>query len=158
MGAVLTAARLAVWQAIDNFPPLNPGGVSVFRHTYRYDSTPPNFQIEVGPALSEMPVLGVFPAHAIPEWWTSQIQAIPFALNLVVWTPEADLELAELLPEQLIYALHQSGPAPGFVKRATGYYPTAVGPIQFQKTKLGAIRTLQTIVLRLQIDPLTGSA
>ena len=156
--AILTQARLALWQAIDSFPPLNPGGKSVFVRTYRYESTPPNFQIEIGPALTEMPALGVFPSHAIPEWFTSQIQAIPFALNLVTWTPEGDLELAEKLSEQLIYALHQSGPAPGFIKRTTGYYPTAVGPIQFQKTKLGAVRTLQTVVLRLQIDPLTGSA
>lgn len=155
---IITQARLAIWQAIDNYPPLNPGGISLFKHTYRYDSTPANFLIEVGPALSEMPVLGMFPSHAVPEWWTNQIQAIPFAVNLVAWTPEADLELAERIPELLIYALHQSGPEPGFVKRTTGYYPTACGPVQFQKTKLGAIRTLQTIVLRLQIDPLTGSA
>ena len=156
--AVLTSARLAVWQAIDNFPLLSPGGKSVFARTYRYESTPPNFQIEIGPALTEMPAIGIFPSHALPEWFTSQIQTMPFSLNVVIWTPEADIELAEKLPEQVIYALHQSGPAPGFVKRATGFYPIANGPIQFAKTKLGAIRTQQTVVLRLQIDPLNGSA
>ncbi len=161
MTPIFTGARLAVWQALDNFSGLQAGGISVFNRTYRFD-VEMALMNEISPAFSDLPALALLPISVTPEWWTSQMQQWPLVLELTLWTRDWRLDLAEQLIEQVGYALFQSQNAQGvpFIKAATGYYPRQLGPITFTPTRTGgerktkAVQTRMTLGLRLAVDPL----
>ncbi len=178
MTALLTVARKALWNCIDNWSELkkSPGdaGSTIFNQTYRFDSEMPLLE-EIAPSISDLPALAIMPSSVVPVWWTNEMQQWPATYDIVLWTQDWSLPEAEDLIEKVINAIYrsvhpQSGSTPfSFIKApstatppGTGYYPQRLGPITFARTKIQVagdddpIRVMQTTVqmtIRNQKDP-----
>lgn len=157
--AVLTDARNAVWQAIDNWPAL----LGVFKQSFRHEVE--MMLQEMEPSISDFPCIAVTPAEVVPSWFTNQAQQWPYTLNVAIWTPDWILAPAEQLIEDVVSAIYKASATvggPTYIKAATGFHPERLGPMTLQPMKLNdsddgdgtkAIRTSIAITLRINRNP-----
>lgn len=103
--AVLTEARRAVWQAIDNWPALS----NAFAQKVRYDRELSMLD-NVEPSISDLPAIAIAPVSNVPDWFLNRVQHWVYLLDLTIWTPDWVLEPAEDLLEKTMDALYRSRP------------------------------------------------
>lgn len=168
MAALLTKARRAFWDAINNAPELKDGnGNSVFRTQFRFEEDNKLLE-DIAPTLSQMPALAVAPSTVNMQWHRNTGQRWELVLNVRMWTPGWRLPNAEKWAEQIIRALYTtniSGANVTFVKNATGYEALGAGQISFDQTLLvddegeptaQAILTTFNTSMRIEVDPIRG--
>ena len=161
--AVLTDARNAVWQAIDNWPAL----ANAFALKLKHDAEMSLMQ-DGEPSISDFPCIAITPADVVPNWFTNQSQFWPYTLNIAIWTPDWKIALAEDLVEKVVSAIYQASATPGgvpYIKAATGYHPERIGPMTMQPARLRntddgegtqAMRTGIALTLRINRNPFTA--
>lgn len=126
--AALTEARLAVWQAIDNYAPL----ANVFRQKLRWDKEQAMLE-QVEPSISDLPCISIRSGRVDPEWFTHQQQHLAYLLIIEIWTADWIQEPAEDLFEKTMDALYRSRPGSSGPTYLEPYMPFQVmpsGPIQ----------------------------
>lgn len=160
--ALITDARLGLWQAIDNWPALkkSPGDThaSVFVKTFRHDADAPHQRV-VAPAFSQMPCLAIRGVQVNPAWQNNRQQGWPMAFLLSMWTAEWKLAQPESLFEEVMNALYRAknGSNVEYVRAASGYPVMDYGDVSFepQENDTGhkCILTTWTVGLRTTKDP-----
>lgn len=163
MSNPLTLAREACWDAIDNFPALNPLGSSVFRKKLRFDSddlTP----ADLLPAVTELPCICVVPFGMPTEWDTNRMMEWGLTLNLQIFTG-LNLATSEQLVFDTLKAIYKAAPdgsSVSYVKNGTtgtGHHAKKIGQIRWSREQVGtgsgitALLAQIQIALRLNVDP-----
>lgn len=83
--AILTDARLAVWDAIDNWPAL--GGRFRQRLRFAPHATGKLTAQEADePSGADFPCIAIAPSAINPVWLGNQIQFRPLSLTITIWT------------------------------------------------------------------------
>ncbi len=161
--ALLTDARLGLWQAIDNWPALklNSGDATAtkFKKTFRMEADAPH-QKAIVPTLSEMPCLAIRAVKLDPAWINNRQQGWPIGYLMQMWTRNWTLAEPEQLFEDVMNALYRAknGSNVEYIRAATGYPVMAYGdvgmdPIQTDDGQIKAILTSWTVGLRTTKDP-----
>ena len=152
MTAKTTLARLAVWDAIDNWSALNPAGVSVFKRkiTHADDVGILTSQLDAG--LGDMVVIEVLPVRTAPSWQTNRMQEVPYGITLRI----AGLKLAALeqIVEDTIRGLYQAAdpltPTVSYIRAATGRLPHGY-EVAWIKDGLGKDKRTKAWVATIQL-------
>jgi len=105
--AILTTARQAVWNAIDNWPALD----GVFREKLRFE---PNATGKLSgmdfeePSGANFPGIGIFPSVVNPVWLGNQVQFRPYSLTITIWTQGWNsIKQSEQLWEDVLNAIYK---------------------------------------------------
>lgn len=154
--AILTDARQAVWDAIDNWPTLS----GAFRQKLRYEpdvtgklSNPESDE----PTGMDFPAIGVFPSVVNPAWLGNQVQFRPYSLSVQIWTAGwKSLPQNEQLWQDVIDAIYKCklpDNSDTYIGAATMHGPYGFGNSRWLKvtTKSGqrAISHTFDVVLRI---------
>jgi hypothetical protein len=123
MTAAATDARLAIWSAINNWPDLNPLGVSVFARKVTHDDDVALIPSNQTSGIGDLTAVEVFPVNENPDWQTHKMQHVPYTVVVRIVTTK--LATIEDLIQKTIKGLYQSGTTAtvSYVKAATGYHP-----------------------------------
>jgi hypothetical protein len=161
--SILTDARRAVWDSIDNWGPLR----DVFKMKVAFDSN----RLEgphrpEGPTgVADLPAIAIVPSRVTPRWVTNQTQNHPYVLRVSYWTPDFLVDKAEELWDEIVKAVYRAHPNPEYprdtyLKRATGIsMPIGFGPsttTRVELNKVPAFRIDFDLVLKITVSPLTG--
>lgn len=127
--ALLTRARRAVWDAIDNWQPLIDLAanmdVPIFKHRMEDDL---NEILSEDSSFFELPSITVMPGAASEAWEVHRMAK--FADQFVLDIKTAFLDQAEEISEMVWQAIWQSAPAltptVSYIRAATGRYPVSV--------------------------------
>lgn len=130
----LTAARLAICNAIDHWGPL----ANTFRGKLYMErperirlASPPDFR--EGPSSnSELPYLRVRPLAGTHKWDTNQSSDVPYSLNITMWFPWDQLAAAELAYVEILYA--------AFNAKGPGDKDTFIGRIGCRRIDIESIQ------------------
>lgn len=154
---LLTTARIAAWNAIQNYPEL----AGEFTRCFKTDDDLAEIQLR-DPSPSELTAIALYWEPISPNWQTNRNTIWPIALTATVWLPGHELTKAERLAEYVIDAFYRATP-PGqtaaYIHTATGSFPQRTGPIKIQSVELGraknvrALRVDTSFVLRSTKDP-----
>lgn len=133
---VLTNARNLLWNAIDNWEPLQAGGQQDVLHKFKFNEggemTPEGSQPT---SLSELPAIAIFPSNleVTPEYQRGQ--RLPYTLEIHMWTRDWVLPRMELLWENVINAAYQSADdgRPPYIKDGLGHHPRVASPLSFTR-------------------------
>lgn len=162
--SVLTDARRAIWDSIDNWGPLR----DVFRLKLSFDSTrlegPHRPQAPSGTA--DLPAIAIMPVRVTPRWVTNVTQDHPYVLRVSYWTADTLIDKHEAVWDEIVKAIYRAHPNPAYprdtyLKQATGvsmpigFGPSSTAPVELNG--LPAIRTDFDLALKLTISPLTGT-
>lgn len=104
---ILTTMRSAVWDAIDNWPPLRDR----FKRKYRFEDADALDMADLVPALGDLPAIALVPAGGDSPWSTNQGQTLSYDLDVWLWTLHWDAAAAEALWTEFAIALHQCAPS-----------------------------------------------
>ena len=151
---MFTDARLAAWQAIDNYSETS----SLFKQTYRYAGAgEPPLGPSSDPEYLDGPAIALFPLSAAPEWRLHLQMFIPFTIDVRIWTPgwlAAEAEEAMVNVRDAFYKT-------SYIKDTTCYVPEQFGRISFDQVHIGEDRSVEFIrghallVLKLKDNPLS---
>lgn len=161
MTAKATAARLAAWACVDNWPELNPDGVSIFKRKLTHADDVGMLMSDVPPGLGDMLAIEILPVRTTPTWLVHRMQEAEYTLTVQL----AGLKLAvmEDAIEKLVRSFYQATdpatPAISYIRAATGYHPKTYD-VSWQRASTGDTqrRTKCWIVtmnlgLTFQVDP-----
>lgn len=149
----LTDARLAVWQAIDEYPDTQ----ELFKTKFRFGSES-TLVTETSPSFSDLDSLWIMPMRAMPKWYVTTKQTFALGLAVVMYTKDWNLRVPEQNLLKIARAIHRAKPENGVIYTAP--YAPQVGPnATFQNIKIGdqnpvrAIKTTMEVVLRVHFQP-----
>lgn len=160
MTSAAQLARLAIWSAIDNWPALNPAGVSVFSRKIKHIDDVGLLQSAQPHGVGDIMAVEVFPVAENPNWQTNRMQLVPY--TIAVQIVSLKLALLEDTIQDTIEAIYQAAdaltPTMSYVRVATGYLPvmtqtsiikTAVGKTPKTKCWQATI----SVLLQFNRDP-----
>lgn len=158
---LLTDARTAVWNSIDNWGPLQVGQESFIRKKYKFD-TELSMLADASPAASDLNALAIFPSTTIPEPFTTSFKRYPYALDFFFWTRDWIVPHAERMWENIVDALYQakaSGETLSYIHAETCRRPK-LGPITMERVKLSdekvrAIKCRMQVILWVTFNPMS---
>ena len=149
----ITNARNALWDAIDHWPDLRQDGRSVFKRMIRHDDDEGLLMSAQDAALGDLPAIEIAPARLEPDWYLNRCMEFPFILDVKLLGLR--LSVLEDLVEKVWQACYQAAPSESptvsYVRAATGYYPSRLGPITTQVILLGRDRQTRAWLFNLQI-------
>ena len=122
-----TDARIALWNAIESYPALNPNGTSVFKRKFKHESGEGGtLQTIISTSLGDMPSIEILPGRQEFKWQTQRMADFPY--NVDVRLVGSRLYRLEQFAQDIIKAAFQQGAGSGmsFIKAATGYNPQSV--------------------------------
>ncbi len=152
----LTDARLAIWDAVKNWPALQSSGVSVFKRFYEFkgDDSP-----EVDPHPDQLPALLVdrTPGGSV-EQVKNRVWQYSVGFMFLTWTTSWNLANPELYEIELIKALFQSK-ANGvpYIQDATGFLPHNDFGVKHTRVKIDDTKIIEMEMqfrLRVRFDAL----
>lgn len=157
-----TDARLAMWNAIEAYPSLNPGGTSVFKRKFKHETGEGGtLETIIQSGLGDMPSIEIMPGRQDFKWQTNRMADFPYTVD--VRLIHTRLYRLEQYAQDIIKAVWQQAPAGStipFVKAATGYYPQQVSVSVPTLAKIGdraqavkAWAMTVTFQLQFQYDP-----
>lgn len=166
MANPFTTARLALWAAIDHWPALNPGGVSVFARKKKRDGDARLIPAATGFSVADMAAIDIRPNASPIEWDVARAQKVNYQLAVII----VALKLPKL--EQLVFdtweAIYQAKEFTtdtiGYVRAATGYNPLNLQVTWQQATEqikgktLKAEQATMVVGLRFQKDPFSATS
>lgn len=128
--AILTDARNAVWDAIDNWPALS----GAFRQKIRFEPSQAGklmMPAKDEPSGVDFPAISVAPSAVNPVWLGNQVQFRPVSLSIQIWTSGWDsLPQNEQLWEDVVEAIYKAKPDGGgdtYIGSATAHGPYGFG-------------------------------
>ncbi len=146
----LTDARLAIWDAVENWAGLQSGGVSVFKRLYKFDG---DDSPEISPHPDQLPALLVDrPDDGVSEE-KNRIWEWNAGFKFLMWTTSWNLANPELYEIELIKALFQSA-ANGtpYIVAATGFLPQNNFSIKHTRVKIDDTKVIEMEMLfRLRV-------
>lgn len=151
-----------MWNAIEAYPALNPGGTCVFKRKFKHETGDGGtLQTIISTALGEMPSIEIVPGRQEFKWQTQRMADFPY--NVDVRLVGTRLYRLEQYAQDIIQAIWQQSPTPGgvpYVKAATGYHPQNVSVSVPTLAKIGdrsqavkAWAMTLTFQLQFQYDP-----
>lgn len=152
MTAKTTDARLAVWSVINNWGPLNPSGVSVFKRKLTHADDVGLLQNSIEAGLRDLVVIEVLPVRTAPVWQTHRMQEVPYSITLRI----AGLKLIvlEQIVEETIRGLYQAAdplsPTVSYIRAATGRLPQGY-EVAWAKDGMGKDRSTKVWVATVQL-------
>lgn len=152
MTAKTTEARLAVWSVINNWEPLNPAGVSVFKRKLTHADDVALFQNSIEAGLRDLVVIEVLPVRTAPAWQTHRMQEVPYSITLRI----AGLKLGALeqIVEDTVRGLYQAAdpltPTVSYIRAATGRLPHGY-EVSWAKDGLGKDKATKVWVATVQL-------
>lgn len=153
---MLTVARQAVWDAIEQWEPL-----AGLQRLYKSDLDVAELQLR-DPAPHELPALAIYWGGISPEWKWNRAQEWPLSLRATLWLPGDEQTAAERYAEHLFDAFYRSKPENSsvpYIQAATGYPPLRVSDMTVQSVTLGRAQQLRALrvdlafALRSNKDP-----
>ena len=162
MTAKTTDARTAMWNAIETYSALNPGGASVFKRKFKHETGEGGtLQTIIQSGIGDLPSIEIMPGRNDFKWQTQRMADFPY--NVDVRLIHTKLYLLEQYAQDIIKAAWQQGATDSgvsYVKAATGYHPQTVSASVPTLAKIGD-RTLGTkawamtltFALQFQYDP-----
>jgi hypothetical protein len=150
-GYVLTDARNALWDAIDNWPSF----ADVFKRSYKFDG---DDSPEINPVLAQCPAIAVYPDPGTSKEVLNKIYEHSYHLLILLFTPTWSLTLPDQLWQELIKAAWKSDGGSGvpYVKAATGFYPENNFTVEqdriFLKDGKATLTTLR-LTLKVRFNP-----
>lgn len=156
----LTTARLAVWQAIDNWT--WPMGF-VWAKKYQSDEDTAEMMLR-GPAPHQFPAISVAWAQMTVEEYLNVIGQQNSPIRVSCWFAADQLSVAETIVEQIVQCVLKSTPDGStvpYVRKAIGYPPVPIGPLILQSVALGNSGVMSwkleaTFGLRINTDLYSG--
>lgn len=156
---LLTDARGAVWDCIDNWAPLQDGGESFIRKKYKFDAEL-SMLADASPSPADLNAVAIFPSQTIPEPHTASFKRYPYGLDVFFWTRDWVIPHAEKMWENLVDAFYQSkaaGQPRTYIHTVTCRRPK-LGPITMERVKLSedavrAIKCRMQLILWLTFNP-----
>lgn len=103
---ILTSARQAVWEAIDNWDELKDS----IRRKYRFEDNSA-VQKDLNPTIGDLPALAIYPSPTPLEWVTNQQHRVGYTLGFQLWTKHWNLLEGEDLWEKIVRGIYQSRPS-----------------------------------------------
>lgn len=142
--AMLTNARLSLWDAIDNWPGLASMNAKKFRLDGKVGA------LGVAPTgMGDLPAIAITPADVRGGWDVNRMMRFDYSLEVSVYANA--LDDAEGWVEEVWKALYQScpdGSTASYVHTATGYPPSQLG-VKFEVVGIG--QGGKTVVVRATI-------
>lgn len=108
--AKLTQLRQSLWDAVDNYAPLQQYLGSDGRRV-RHEDDSPLLPIPYVPSAGDLPALEIVPPTADTPWYRNQTQMNSLAIRLNAWTVSTDVREAEFYWELLNASFWQAKPA-----------------------------------------------
>lgn len=151
---ILTQARNAVWDSIDNWAPFAASGGTSAAWSRKFKSASDIEELSLHePGLADLPAIAVTWGPTSPSWWTQTMQQWTQQLFITCWLPANWESVAEWRLMQLMQALYkaatESSPNVSYIRRATGRPPTKNSPVSLELVPIG--RAQQLHVWRGQI-------
>lgn len=149
--ALLTAARLAVWEAIENWT--WPEGFE-WQRLFKSDADAEELLLRGKPSLGELPALAVDWQPFTAEDVLNILQKIPAVIRLQAWLPASSLTLAETIGQELLAAVCRSKPEESsvtYVRQAIGHLPRPLGPCLIQGVSLPGADDRKVLQVTLSI-------
>ena len=152
MTAKTTDARLAVWSAINNWGPLNPAGVSVFKRKLTHADDVALLQNSMEAGLRDLVVIEVLPVRTAPVWQTHRMQDVPYSITVRI----AGLKLAALeqIVEDTVRGLYQAAdsqtPTISYIRAAMGRLPHGY-EVSWTKDGMGKDKATKVWVATIQL-------
>lgn len=160
---ILTKARGAVWDAINNWAPFAADDPVPAAWTRKYQSPEDLEELSLhDPGHVDLPAIAVTWGPTATEWWVNTMQKWSQQLFVTFWLPANWEQVAEWRLMQLTQALYQSAPVDStvsYIRRATGRPPAKNSPLSLELVALGRSQSLHawrgTIALDLtaNFDP-----
>lgn len=161
---ILTDARNAVWDAIDNWPAFAADGDTPAAWTRKYKDPLDVAELSLhDPGVADLPAIAVTWGPTTANWWTHQMQQWGQQLVVTFWLPADSEAVAEWRLMQLMQAVYQSAPVESpsvsYVRRATGRPPTKNSPLTLEMIALGRAQRLHAwrgqiaLTLTTNLDP-----
>ena len=134
--AVLTDARNAVWNAIDNWTALQ----NTFRQKIRFERSAGSKLMLANtdePTGVDFPAIAVAPSVVNPIWLGNQVQFRPLSLTISIWTAGWDsLPQNEEIWGNVLDAIYKCKPVGGgdtYIGAATAHGPYGFGNSRWQR-------------------------
>jgi hypothetical protein len=111
--SIITTAREALWNAINNWSALKADPddklASKFKAFFRYDDS---MELPVWknpePSLSELPAISIWTSGVDPRWYLNQGQLWPIGFEITIWTPGYHLPTCEKFVADVWNAIHNA--------------------------------------------------
>ena len=143
---MLTAARQAVWGAIDSWPALE----SLFKRRFTFEDYPGRVTGRPKPTIGELPAIAIYPDTASTTWALNQSQDVRYPLRMEIWTREWDVREGERIWEEIIKALYQNlSPSSEAVRRVIGFSPLSPKLVTLGEAKDGPLATQWTFQVEI---------
>jgi hypothetical protein len=163
---LLTAARNAVWDAIDNWPAFAAAPPIAAAWTRKFKTAEDIEELGLhDPCAADLPAIAVTWGPTVADWWVNVQQQWGQQLFVTFWLPANWEQVAEWRLMQLTQAIYQSAPVEtptvSYVRRATGRPPSKNSPLSLELVSIGRSQQLKawrgTIALTLtaNFDPNT---
>lgn len=159
---LLTTARNAAWDALDNWPSLQGTEESpVFRRKYKTAADFAELQLR-DPAVHELPAIALYWGEIRPEWRNNRMQEWPLTLRYTMWFPgdrHGYVERVAVDTFDAIYKATRPDDSMPCIERTTGYPPRRVNELTVSSVVLGraqriyALRADVAFALRGNKDP-----
>ncbi len=152
--SILTQARNAVWDSIDNWEPFAASGdvPAAWTRKFKTDADLEELSLHE-PGLADVPAIAVTWGPTSANWWTQTMQQFTQQLFITCWFPANWQSVAEWRLIQLMQAFYKSAPESSpnvsYIRRATTRPPTKNSPVSLELVPLG--RTQQLHAWRGQI-------
>ncbi|MEM1061300.1 MAG: hypothetical protein AAGJ97_03115 [Planctomycetota bacterium] len=144
----MTAARFAVWDAIDNASSLD----GVFHTKIRHNGSEPAWDV-LRAAPADFPSIEIGPTgtSTLSPYTEARLDA-PYPLEVVVLAAEYDLAFYETVAADVVAALHQTAGPSGvpYVKDATGH-PPELKSTAVRRVPRGEGDALMAIAIRVDL-------
>lgn len=158
---VLTDARNAVWDAIDNHADTR----DLFKKKFRFNDEG-SCMTEPEPALSDLDAISIFPMSFVPKWYTNERQEWPYALRVVMWFGGWKVTRAETALLKVARAIQDAKPqgsSAAYINRVSGCNGVKVGPsggilitrIREKENPIKVVKATLEFVLRCSFQPRT---
>lgn len=164
----LTEIRHSLWDAIENYSPLDTSGWSKFKDDGEFPQFDPDTH---SPEISSLPAIGIWPAETdLGRWFENTNQICTVRYEIKLWTGGFELASDDSKPERWAWLIREAiwragpggstDPTAAYVKTETCFYPDQ---ISMSHRKVGGgngrsqMMTLTSILVTLKFkdDPRT---
>lgn len=154
MASIITDARHAIWDSINNWDNLKDGnGKSVFKRQLKLDTRTDLTQdpIEATFGMADLPAIMVEVPIIQADWDSNVMQRWVLQFNVTFWTPHWELLTPEKYGVEIVRALYQArvgGATVQPIRQVTGLIqrPPGIAPARVTVGAEGSLKAMRTVV------------
>lgn len=156
---ILTDARNALWDAIENWPALQSGGSPIWKRSFKFDG---DDSPEINPNASQLPAIAIYPEPGFAKMVLNKVQEQNYKLIVMLFTSTWNLSDPDTYWEEIVKAAWQSDGGGGtpYIKLATGFHPKTEITVDQHRIKVDpegkptkATLTLIGLTLQVRFNP-----